>query len=229
MNNIYIFIKCFSLILMFLLFISPVSAVELSTESNTVTTRVGEPPISSEGSATLLSIFEWDTKIVNSLERGIWNYINRLVTAFTNGSYSTGTWAGANEGSVYWCTYSIVDSYNLAGVSGLSKGQHAAVVNMRNFWKKAPSPYVYIDYPGSSTDLPLVKQGYAIFLEKVPGQYTGSEHVAMIKTVSVDARGNGYIETQDSNSSTALHKYPVDSWAIQGTHYPVRGFGGLQE
>lgn len=206
----------------------PQTAFALETESNTVTTKVGEPPISSEGSATLLSIFEWDTKIVNALLPGLWNYINRLVTAFTNGSYSTGTWAGANEGSVYWCTYSIVDSYNLAGVSGLSKSNHAAVVNMRNFWKKAPSPYIYIDYPGSSTDLPLVKQGYAIFLEKVPGQYTGSEHVAMIKTVSVDARGNGYIETQDSNSSTALHKYPVDEWKIQGTHYPVRGFGGLE-
>lgn len=225
--NKYKNIFFYTFILTCIVFLFPSNANAYETESNTVTTRVGTPTVS-EGSATLGSIFEWDTKIVNSLQPGIWNYINRLVTAITNGSYSTGTWSGANEGSVYWCTYSIVDSYNLAEVSGLSKASHAAVVTMRNFWKNASAPYIYIDYPGSSTDLPLVKQGYAIFMEKSAGQFLGSEHVAMIKTVSIDTRGNGFIETQDSNSATAIHKYPVDDWKIQGTHYPVRGFGGLE-
>lgn len=218
--------KTFIILLFFFLFLSPAPAFGYQTESRTVSTKVGNPPVAAD-SATLSEIFDWDTKIVNSLKPGLWGYLNNLSVAITNNTYSTGAWAGTNEGNLYWCTYSIVDSFNLAGTKGLSKAGHAAVVTMRSFWKSSPPGYRYVDYQGSSQELNALAPGYAIFLERIPGVFTGGEHVAMIKTVSIDTRGNGFIETQDSNSSTRTHKYPVSGWSIMSTPYPVRGFGGL--
>lgn len=219
MKKIFLFI-------LFLFFLFPSQAFGYQTESSTVTTRVGNPVVAT-GSGTLSDVFEWDTKIVNSLRPGLWGYLNNLSTALTNNTYSTGAWAGTNKGNLYWCTYSIVDSFNLAGVTGLSKAKHAAVVTMRSFWKSSPSGYRYVDYQGSSQELTTLATGYAIFFELLPGEFRDKEHVAMIKTVSIDSRGNGFIETQDSNSSTRTHKYPVSGWSIMSTPYPVRGFGGL--
>lgn len=219
----YSFFILFTLIFFFFSF--PVFAYE--TEA-IIKTTVGSPKAFLTTSGILRSAIDWDTQIVQALQPGLWGYINKLVSGISNGSYSTGSWNGTNEATVYWCTYSIIDSYNLAGVGGLSKASHAAVVNMRNYWKNAPAGYKYIDYPGSSKELASLQPGYAMFMELVPGQYTGNEHVAMIKSVSVDARGNGSIQTQDSNSSVPIHTYPVDNWTIQGTNYPVRGFGGVE-
>lgn len=210
-----------------------------NSKSSNVCTRVGSPTASSPcGSATTTasSIVEWDEKINQALERGAaWglNLFNKLSTAITNGTYSTGTWAGANIGSVYWCTYSIVDSYNLAGFSGLIKGNqpgaHNAVVNMRAFWKGpgAAKGFKYINYEQNHEALDSVHPGDAMFMELYAGQFTDNEHVALVKEIKVNERGDGEIITLESNSSAKTHNFPVDSWIIKKVPYPVRGFGGI--
>lgn len=176
----------------------------------------------------LSTILAWDQRIVDSLSVGLEGRFNALLTAISNNNYSTGTWAGANEGSVYWCTYSIIDAYNLAGVPGLSKGAHAAVIVMRRFWSQSSEQgYKFLDYQNDNTLLKVVQPGYAIFMELVPGFYTGREHVALIKTISLDARGNGTIETNDSNSGQQSNLYRVIGWNITNTPYTVTGLGGI--
>lgn len=200
-----------------------------TVQSKPVQTKVGNPA-GNPSSGNLSSILDWDEKIVNSLQPGIWGYLNKLATNITNGSYTTNTWAGADTGSVYWCTYSVIDSYNLAGISGLSKSQHAAVVIMRQFWKSAQAAslgYKYLDYPSNHQTLQEVQPGYAMFMESVPDQHTGNEHVAIVKAISINDRGDGTIETYESNSSSKSHTYIVDGWNIPKTVYPVRGFGGV--
>jgi hypothetical protein len=210
-----------------ILFFLPFPVFAQQMESNTVSTRVGNPPVSTVTDGG--SILEWDTKIVNQLQPGAaWglSFFNRLTENIGNGTYNTGTWAGSNDGTVYWCTYSIVDSYNLAGITGLSKSAHGAVVNMRRFWQNAGGNYVYV--PASATTIHHVHPSYAVFMEQVAGVHTGSEHVAMVKEISVDpVNGNGYIITQDSNSSAKTRKFPVYLGVVQNTPYPVRGFGGV--
>lgn len=215
-------------------------------QSNTLCVRVGEPasekpeicnlpppntnPLTSN-SEGLAKILEWDEAIVAVLQTGVWGYYNRMMTNFSDGDYSTGTWAGTNEGNLYWCTYSIIDSYRLAGVPGLGKDKgHAAVVGMRSYWKSLEAQnygYIYVDYEGNNQNLINVQPGYAMFMESVAGQHTGREHVNMVKEISIDANGNGYFVTNDSNSSSKSRKYTVAGWKILNTIYPVRGFGGI--
>ncbi|HEY9661917.1 MAG TPA: hypothetical protein V6C65_25970, partial [Allocoleopsis sp.] len=57
--------------------------------------------------------------------------------------YNSETWSGTSDETKYWCTYLIVDAYNLAGFKGLSIAEHAAVVNMRSWWQDA-SDYIYV-------------------------------------------------------------------------------------
>lgn len=210
-----------------------------SAQSNTVITQFGnapqdQKPVSKEkgtlpSSPTLTSIQNWDQRIVDSLTTGTWGYFNSLGIPITNTNYSTGTWSGYNDG-IYWCTYSIVDSYNLAGITGLSKSSHGAVVNMRQFWQGpqgAGLGYKYLDYPGNNNFLSSAQPGYVIFMESVAAVHTGSEHVNMIKVLSADSRGNGFIDTNDSNSSKKSNHYPVVEWSIKNTPYAVRGLGGI--
>jgi hypothetical protein len=210
-----------------------------SSNSSSFCTMVGETkdpspcinqsnkPTDTKPTGTLASVLDWDTKIVDKLERGIWTYLNKLSTSITNGTYSTGTWAGTNDGTVYWCTYSIADAYNLAGITGLSKSSHAAVVNMRIFWKKQQNGFLYVDYQGNNQKLTDVKPGYAIFMEFADGQFLSKEHVAMVKEIRINEKGNGTLITQDSNSSAKTRNYDVKDLKILGTPYPVRGFGGI--
>lgn len=181
------------------------------------------PPVSQD----LASILDWNSRINNALTLGTFyrGHYSTLLQNITNGSYQSGTWAGNSYGSVYWCTYSIIDSYNLAGVSGLSKASHAAVVNMRQWWKThgVTSGYQYID--GGSVN--GVKPGFAIFMERVAGTHTSNEHVALIKSVQLNSVGDGRLETYDSNSTAKTHIYPIVSYNVKNTPYPVRGFGGI--
>lgn len=178
----------------------------------------------------LARVLEWDETILSTLGTGLWGYYNKLLTNHTNGEYSTGTWPSTNEQNLYWCTYSIVDAYRLAGFGGLAKNGHGAVVYMRIFWKSPAAQelgYKYVDYESGSPSLASVQPGYAMFMESVAGSHTGREHVNMVKDIAIDSTGNGYLVTNDSNSSSKSHKYTVAGWRVLNTVYPVRGFGGI--
>lgn len=133
----------------------------------------------------------------------------------------------SEPGVYYWCTYLIVDCYTKHGAKGLSRGAHGSVFAMRRFFASTPG-YIYVDYLADKQKaLNQIEPGYAIFLQSVFDQHTNSEHVSIIKTKQIDAHGNGYIETLDSNSSSRGHKFPVAGWQVKNTFYPVVGFGGV--
>lgn len=238
---------CFLLIILFISLNITGTVLAQTVQSNLVITKIGnaideqKPAISNPSpgqtvitppgdSSKLAGIVSWDEKIVNSLEQGLWGYFNRKSTEDTNGNYSTGTWPSTNGGNLYWCTYSIVDAYRLAGVDGLSKSAHAAVVNMQQFWATkgvTEFGFKYLDYYDSSTSIKSLSPGFAMFMERSPGQFTGSEHVNLIKEVIIDDQGNGYFITLDSNSSSKTRKYTVAGFKVLNTIYPVVGFGGV--
>lgn len=206
----------------FYLFIFCPSVVAQTQKSTTVTTRVGNPSQTIIPNGVLSTILDWDTKIVDVLKPDSGGYLSILPVNITDGTYSTGTYPGG----IYWCTYSIVDSYTFAGIPGLSKGALGAVVNMRNFWKTNPK-LKYVDYETTRENIKNVQPGYAMFMEKVPGVITSYEHVSMVKSITVDARGNGSLVSQDSNSTAKSHTFPIVNYVVNGTPYPVRGFGGV--
>lgn len=144
---------------------------------------------------------------------------------FNSCGYQSETWAGTDDATKYWCTYLIADSYNLAGLKGLSIAEHAAVVNMRSWWKTA-SGYKYVENNDDQATMDKIGPGFAILMELEEGVFTGKEHVNLIKTKNVDSRGNGTITTLDSNSTTKTHTYTVTGWKVTGSTYPIRGYGG---
>lgn len=214
----------------------PVSAQQ-KTESNTVNTNVGNPSNSSSPNTSppqdTTDVLAWDAKINASLELGYvygTPYYQRMVQTITNGSYTAIKRQGLVENTapqgLYWCTNSIIDSYNLSGKNGLGDGQQA-VVSMVAFWN-SHGGYTYYDYLNGSHSsvLKVVQPGFAIFFESSPGVHTGQEHVAMVKSIQVDSNGNGSIQTYDSNSPVRVSHYPVIGWSVKNTPYLLVGFGG---
>lgn len=217
----------FLLAMLVVALVSPVSAQTLRTESNKATTRVGNPSVGND------NILRWAGEITNNLQTGsVFGLKNRLATNITNASYNTGTWPSTNTSNLYWCTYLIVDAFNLSGIKGMTKIGHGAVATMHRFWARGPSGYVYVDYDGGAgrnlESLKYVKPGYAIMWERVRRTWTtNGNHVGLVKSINIDQRGNGEIWTYESNSSAVSHKYAVSNYRVGGSAgRPASGFGG---
>lgn len=173
------------------------------------------------------AVVDWDKKINDALVSGGggslsgsgYDNLSHDIVSSCGKSSPRSSWEGQ-----YWCTYSIVDSYTLAGFKGMSISNLGGVINMRQWWKSA-SGYKYADGNNQSA-LNSMGPGYAIFYESVAGVHNGREHVAEVYKKTIDSRGNGSIDTYDSNSSSKTHHYTVSNWQVLNTPYPVRGFGG---
>lgn len=216
----------------FSIFVSP-SYAQLRTDSNTISTQVGNPSDTGINSTNPTSILDWDAKINSALELGYvygTPYYQRMIQTISNGQYTAVKREGLAENTapsgLYWCTNSIIDSYNLSGKDGLGDSEQG-VVSMVAFWNSHDG-YTYHDYLNGSHQsvLQAVKPSFAIFFESSPGVHTGYEHVAMVKSIQVDSSGNGEIQTYDSNSTVKISHYPVAGWSIKNTPYTVVGFGG---
>lgn len=183
--------------------------------------------VPSQGLATVL---EWAQKINDALQSGLPpSSFNKMLADISNGSYTATKRQALDRGvsstGIYWCTNLVIDSYNLAGAKGLGPN-HQGVRGMLDFWKKT-SGYVFIPYTGADS-LRQAKPGQAFFRINPPDyQYN---HVSILKNISVDERGNGVVETIDSNSSKGW-KSTVASGRIVETYFlsRVAGFGGLAE
>ncbi|MBI2430787.1 MAG: hypothetical protein HYV39_02125 [Candidatus Levybacteria bacterium] len=190
------------------------------------------PPSQSPLSETAKKILDWTIKISNVLEEGPLGDYNKMIANITNGSYNstkrTGEFINTGPRGLYWCTNLVIDVYNLAGKSGLNDN-HQAVVSMRNFWKTAPG-YIHLDYLSGNHQniLSTIFPGFAIFFESQPGVFTGNEHVAIIKSKSLDSRGNGFIETYDANTNAKTQRYPVVNWDVKNQLYTLVAFGIVQ-
>ena len=219
---------------LFLTCVNVPAYADLQTNSNTIDTKVGNPLITGvTGGGKAGDVLSWASQISNELEAGYDGAFDRMTASITNGSYTTQPAPGTSVGNIYWCTYLIVDSFNLAGITGLSRGADAAVVNMISAFQNTPG-LKYLDYYNGNRSqvLSQVQPGYAIFYQSSPGSGAlgDLDHTAIIKTISVNSHGDGQIETMDANISGGrkVLSYTIDGWDIKWRTSPVVGFGTNQ-
>ena len=200
------------------------------------------------------SVLQWAIEITNRLEGEDviwtpWVYYNRLLNPPSNGGYTAAYAPATSLANLYWCTYLVADAFNLAGISGLSRSAHATVKNMQQFFITT-SGYKYISYsvrfinyfaspptyqPTSIIErkmtLSNVIPGCATFFQEEPGVHVPyGNHVAILRSKSIDANYNGFIETYDSNNTNIVVRYPVYEGNVQNTLFvedSLRGFGCL--
>ena len=167
------------------------------------------------------NIVNWANQIIQNLQQGAGGSYNILNTSFTNGTYT------AAPSSNYWCTYLVVDAYNLAGFSGMNRGAQGAVVNMVSYFQ---NNYTFLDYMNGNhqTVLSSLQPGYVIFWEQTPGVYTGNEHAGIVYSSSINSNGDGVITTYESNASVTSRTITVSNWNIFNpmSTMSIVGFGG---
>lgn len=188
-----------------------------------------QPPPGPVPTEKLAQIVHW-SQVVNSAliqptpPDGPWD---RMQADISNNGYTATKEPGA-PGEKYWCTFLVIDSYNLAGIKGLSVSSHGLVRNMRDFWQQNPPGYFYIPFNQNTFASQIVKPGYTV-IRIHPNDYT-LDHADVISYIRVDENGDGEIRTLDSNGfhswvSPIHHGYPTDtSFAA-----PIAGFGGVTQ
>ncbi len=177
------------------------------------------------------NIVSWTNQISNNLQAGqiCEGWYCKQIGSVSSGSYKAAIRQGYNNSlessGRYWCTQLVIDSYNLAGKTGLNNS-HAGVVNMAKFWQRTAG-YKYLDYSASSNHqqiLTQVKSGCAMFQESRHGVHTGFEHAAIVREINIK-NGNGYIVTYDANGPKKTSRYIIDDWQITNNFYSYVSFG----
>lgn len=179
-------------------------------------------------SGNLSAVVQWAQKINDALESGNppTSY-NRMQADISNGSYSATKRSAQDRGvsptGIYWCTNLVIDSYNLAGITGLN-ASHQGVRGMMDFWKKTPE-YNFIPYTGLDS-LKQAQPGSALF--RIYDSNYEFDHVSIIKTISIDERGNGDIKTLDSNSQKGWTSVIREGKIVENYFSAsIKGFGGI--
>lgn len=93
-------------------------------------------------------------------------------------------------GTYYWCTLIVIDAYNKAGFTGLTRDAHAGVLTMKSFFANT-SGYQLLS---SDTPVEQLRPGDVIFFEG------SGQHTSLVKSVEVSQEGNGVIRTYESNN-----------------------------
>lgn len=121
----------------------------------------------------------------------------------------------------YWCQFLIIDAYNEAGYTGMSRANNFSYDSLVNFFSNTPG-YQFL---GPNTPVEQIKPGAVIF-------FGGGAlyHVAIVASIDVDANGNGGIHTYESNNVVTSDVVSVSSHIATRAHstaglYGVTGFG----
>ena len=184
--------------------------------SNDVTTKVGDPtgppPNIHTPNAILANIVSNAAQIVTLLRPG------------TICNPKTGTRCYNvkvdEPGVFYWCTFLIIDSYNKAGLPGLTRKADGLVVNMRDFFKNTPG---YRLLP-PSTPVEQLRSGDTIVFQG------DGQHINLIHSFELDQNGNGVIHTYDANNVVTedvvyVVKHIATKAQTTSTIYSITGFG----
>lgn len=217
-------------------FLFPHSVFAQTAQSNCVITKIGNPeaqPVLPPGcqatgpgggaTGPCGPVVDWSAKIADSLTVGGGGYLSgdgydNRTQDFSSDCGATlprAEWAGQ-----YWCTYLVIDAYNLAGIPGLSNANGDAYVpTMHAHWRSMPG-FFTLDYFGQANKsvIQQVKPGFAIF-------FGDDDHVGLVKSISYDEHGNGTLETHESNSSEPSHKWPIAEWKVING-FSILAFGG---
>lgn len=161
--------------------------------------------------------------------RNIWD---RMTADITNNGYTATKRSGASEANKYWCTYLVIDSYNLAGIKGLKISEHGGVFRMLQDWKKMPG-YLFIPYTGTTEQkidaLKKIKPGYALLRVINESGLSDNDHASILDAeVKLDSNNDGAITTIDSNGQSSWKSFirngQIVNWEAPA---PIRGFGGI--
>ncbi len=203
--------KLFKIIFLFLIFLSLLAGgkayAQLPPIQDVIQTIVGNANVGSG------SIVSWATRISSGLEK-VCDIYNRQQQIISNGRYSAkirpGTCKG--EGSpTYFCTNTVIDSYNLAG---FSNSFSQSVYYMARGWEKRGWTVLKTnDYSSLSRLLP----GDAIFMGLGANGmdiYGIHHHTVIIAGININSAGDGRLHIAQSNGPS---KYP-------NTYYTVRGW-----
>lgn len=181
------------------------------------------PPGCSGGGTTgsCGSVVDFSQQIADNLSPS--DSLNKEITSPCGKSTARSAWVDGT----YWCAYNVVDSYNLAGIPGLSG---ASVVGIHTQMDSNPA-YTVVDYrTNKQAALQQVKPGWAFLIERVfKTHVSGGQHTGIIKSITIDDRGNGTIVTLESNGGDVSSTWPVANWEVQHRDSrPLVGFGGAK-
>lgn len=123
-------------------------------------------------------------------------------------------------GVYYWCTYLAIDSYNKAGLDGLTRTENGTVLSMKSFFASTPG-YILL---APSVSVEHLSPGNVIFFE---GE---GQHASLIKSMQVDENGNGAIRTFDANNIVtedvvAVRNYQATKAQTTSRIFTITGFG----
>ncbi len=211
-------------------------AVDVQTSINSCkpsSPTAGGTPYGPAPVAKLEQILFWAKNIYDNLQVGGTGKYDRFQADISNNGYTVTKHIGKQyEGELnpdkYWCTFLVADAYNLAGIKGLSVVSHGLVRNMLSFWQSNPPGYSFIPYDGTATSLSQIRPGYTVLRIYDPDY--NYDHASIVKSIYVDARGDGSISTYDSNGA---HEWsaPISDGKIISNYFLGRvvGFGGITE
>jgi hypothetical protein len=157
------------------------------------------------------TVIRWSQEIMKYLTGKKYNALSRDLV---NCNYT------ANKTSSYTSTYNVIDSYNLAGVKGLTKASHTSGQAMEAYFRSA-SGYKFIPYNGSLQSIAgTIQPGWVVFMS--------SGYVAVVNSVEIDGRGNGWISHLQVGAPYWLGGINMAGWKAQSTttKHSVVGFGG---
>jgi hypothetical protein len=194
--------------------------------SNCVVTKIGDAPkkveLPSECNSDGGPIAQWAQKINDKLEKGGNKYYSKMQAEVCNGDKCAHKKKGpggsckGDSANCYWCTWLVVDSYNLAGKP---IGENLSAVGLINDMKGKDG----FGFSGASGEgLKKVKPGWAI-------GFGGEGHIGIVKSIKIDDRGNGSITTLEANSGSKGHTWPISNFTVKvGGSLPLNGFAGLK-
>lgn len=184
------------------------------------------------GTGSTQSIADWARQITAVTSEGCFGYMNRMTTQFKSASYQIPRTYPAsdcsNPGNLFWCADLVREAFYLAGYSDFIQSSYVPAI--RNWFLEGPSGYYHIDYVDGTVltqnQLQTIKPGCAIMygFQSDPSNDRG-DHIEIIDTVSVDARGNGTITTSSVNSSNTSHTNIIDGGTLVAYHREVVGIG----
>ena len=178
------------------------------------------------------TVMEQAHKLVNSLPQFLKGMRNSLNSAVTSSCASTGPYSRPD----YISTFFVIDAYNLAGFSDLSKSNpsHVSGANLLSWWQSQPAGYKFIPYSPAVIEQHASGQqnltGCVMFLNLSSGVHVGIVNVLQL----VNTNGDGVLSILQSGARFFIDRFEVVGWDIKNTPLhqtqlsSVAGFGCRQ-
>jgi hypothetical protein len=143
----------------------------------------------------------------------------------------------STDSGYYYCTSLVIDTFNISGMQlPQSLGNVNTMIAYMSSAQGAHKGYRFLDYYAVKNNgtiaqkkalLSQVKPGDAIFFANT--HYCGNVaycHVGMVYSITINAAGDGVIETREANTPLTKKRIPISSWTLGGPWPDAGSFGG---